>query len=538
MKIILPIVIILLDFLCCKAQQTPVEGSITHITSANVYVRFGNTQLVNVGDTLYVNHEGEYKPVLLVTAKSSLSCVCKSISDQEVNLSAKVYLIKNSSTLALGQKQATKGEQATPLHKTLTDTMISGRDSLSVVQPFRQQQINGRVSVASYNNLSNSPAGNFMRMRYTLSMKINNIADSRLSAETYVSFVHKSDNWGEIQNNIFNGLKIYNLALIYDVTNNLRLTAGRKINPRLSNMGAADGLQAEYNFQDFSAGVIMGTRPDYLDYSFNTSLFQYGVYFSHQKSVNKGDVQTTVAFVDQKNTGITDRRFTYLQHSNSMINNLYFFGSAEFDLYKMINNNPDNSPNLTNLYLSLRYRILRNLSLSVSYSARKNIIYYETYKTFLERLIESETMQGYSARINYTPLKKLSLGANAGYRDSKKDPAPSKNAYIYVTYNAIPLVDASMTISTTILETSYLSCKVYSIGVSRDLFKHKVNSSLAYRYSDYNFMNSQTGLLQNSLEASINWQIIKKLSFSLSYEGTFEKDYTFTRFFLQLSKRF
>lgn len=249
-------------------------------------------------------------------------------------------------------------------------------------------------------------------------------------------------------------------------------------------------------------------------------------------------MQTTVAFVDQKNAGYTDRRFTYLQHSNSIVNNLNLFGSAEFDIYRLENEVANNSPRLSNLYLSARYRILSNLSMSVSYSARKNIIYYETYKSILDRLLESEMQQGYNAQVSYRPLRKLSLGANAGYRNRKDDPKASTNAYLYATYAGVPVIDASVTLSATMLQTSYLDGKVYSASVNRDIWKQKVNATITYRYQDYRFVHSETSLLQHTGELSLNWNIIKKLALSINYEGTFDKDYTFNRVYLQLTKRF
>ena len=68
----------------------------------------------------------------------------------------------------------------------------------------------------------------------------------------------------------------------------------------------------------------------------------------------------------------------------------------------------DNSPNLSNLYLSLRYRPIRQLSLSFSYSARQNVIYYETYKDIVGRLLEAATLQGYMLQVSYQFVKNIS----------------------------------------------------------------------------------------------------------------------------------
>ena len=94
----------------------------------------------------------------------------------------------------------------------------------------------------------------------------------------------------------------------------------------------------------------------------------------------------------------------------------------------------DHSPRISNLYLSLRYRVMQKLSLSVSYSARKNIVYYESYKSFLDKMLESETLQGYSFHLNYSPVSSLSFGLTAGYRFQNQDARDSRNLHGYVSY--------------------------------------------------------------------------------------------------------
>jgi hypothetical protein len=386
-------------------------------------------------------------------------------------------------------------------------------------------------------------------MKYTFAMVIKNIGDSKLSAETYISFAHKLGEWTTVQDDIFNGLKIYSLALNYEFNKHNTLWLGRKINPRISNVGAIDGLQYELKAGSFTIGAIAGTRPDYINYSINTSLFQFGGYLGHDFAGKNGSMQTTLAFIQQMNTGMTDRRFAYLQHTNSLVRNLYFFGSVEVDLYKQTMNpvdsvakdttyTKDNSPVLSNLYLSLRYKPVRQLSLTVSYSNRQNVIYYETYKDIVDRLLEAATVQGFIFQINYQPVKLLSIGVNAGYRNSKQDPRASKNLYGYVTYSRIPGINVAATLSATILETSYMSGKIFSLGISRDLVPGKLSGGLNYRYVNYKFFSGESTLNQNMGEVNLSWRIMKKLSCGLYYEGTFDKNSIFNRLYLNITQRF
>jgi len=513
------------------------EGSISFLTSQNVYVKFQSTEFINVGDTLYLSKDSTLFPVLKVTILSSISCVCTPISSLPLLIGDKIYTSKIN-------QQAPNNKEAVILPVQMDS--IPSVDSVSVkknIEKPLKQRIGGRFSLSAYSNISNK-SDNTYRMRYTLSLNVQNINNSKFSSETYISFAHKLDEWSEIQNNIYNGLKIYSLALNYAFNKENSLWIGRKINASISNIGAIDGAQYETNFKWFNAGVFAGSRPDYLDYSFNASLLQFGGYLGHNYSTKKGTMQSSVAFVEQMNSGNTDRRFAYFQHSNSLLSNLYLFGSVEFDLFNKVLNTQDsslvqdNKPNLSNLYLSVRYRILKQLSLSASYSNRENIVYYETYKSIIEQLLDVTKMQGYTFQINYSPIHTLSLGANAGYRFSKNDPKPSKNLYSYVTYNKVPWVNASATISATFLHTSYLYGKIYSLGLTRDLVPGKLFGGLNYRFVDYDFVSNETPLVQNMAEMNITWRIMKKLSCSVNCEGTFEKGANFESIYLNITQRF
>ncbi len=535
-------------------QVAPVKGTISYVTGKNVYVRFEKTEQLQKGDTLYLLQKSGELPALVIDNLSSISAVCTPIvqftfkaGDQ---VSAKTNRQRNKTATEETAQDTLK--LAVKTEKTGEDTEKPGVDSEKPgaageqekltegsASPVRVEKFTGRISAAMYSNLTNTPAGNNQRMRYSLSLNDKYINGSPLSAETYISFVHRSDRWEEIKSNIFHGLKIYNLSVHYQATENLNLIFGRKINPRLSNMGAVDGLQAEYRIKSFKVGALAGSRPDFEDYSFNTGLFQYGMFLSHDSKINGNAVQTTVSFVEQKNKGLTDRRFAYLQHYNTLARNLYFFGSLELNLFRpVLETTRQQQPLLSNIYLNFRYRVMHNLSVSLAYSQRTNIIYYETYKTFLEQLLERETQQGYMAQINYRVSNKISFGANGGYRNSKSDPEASKNAYVWFNYNSIPVLKLSATLSGNYIKTGYLTGNILGIQLSRDIFKSKVYSSLAYRYQNYLYAHSETHLVQHAMELGLSWRIIKKLSLSANLETTLDDKYTYHRLYLQLAKRF
>ena len=147
-------------------------------------------------------------------------------------------------------------------------------------------------------------------------------------------------------------------------------------------------------------------------------------------------------------------------------------------------------------------------------------------------------VQSYRLQANYRINRDLIFGLESGYRFLKSDPHPSKNLYGYLTYSQIPGLNISMTLSGTYLESSYLNGKILGVNISRDLFNGKFQTSLGYHYVDYKLPEGMQNVVQNIGEINVYWQFSGKMSLSANYEGTFEKQDKYNRFYLQIRKRF
>ncbi|MEI7490217.1 MAG: hypothetical protein WCK92_02375 [Bacteroidota bacterium] len=550
MRYFLPVFFFLFSVFAVRGQTAGIteEGTVTFISSQNVYVRFISTSHIKQGDTLYITIGNKQVPSLIVRDLSSISCVCSQVSSNAAAVGDRVYF-RTMEVKAVKPAEPAPPPAVAQAGKKPDSTAVV---AVSAVTPavgnpkarVSRQAIHGFFQIASYTDFSNN-ASTAQRMKYTFSLIGRNLGNTNLSTEIFLSFNHSNTNWNEIQSDIFNGLKIYNLDFNYDFGTKASLLIGRKINPKLSNMGANDGLQFELKFKPLSIGLIAGFRPDYTDYSFNASLFQFGAYLYNETRARSGrTMQTTLAFINQTNNWNTDRRFLYLQHVNTLVKNLTFFGSAEMDLYKVVFNQPDstyksgNTFSLTNLYVSLNYRVIKQLNLSFSYSARQNVVYYETYKNLLDKLTDPQTLQGYTLQAVIRPANRLAIGLTGGYRFEKADPRPSKNFYGYITYTQIPGINMAATATVTILQTSYISGNIYGIGLSKDLVGGKLFASISYRYTDYSFYNNETRAIQNVGEVDLSWRIWKKFSMSVYYEGTFETSNQYNRIYAQLNLGF
>ncbi|MGB8491589.1 MAG: hypothetical protein WCE64_11090, partial [Bacteroidales bacterium] len=445
------------------------NGQVSFVSTNNVYVRFGNTAGISVNDTLYTSDEGKLVPALVVTNLSSTSCLCTPIQGQNIPV-GHVILAKPRISAAVPEiKTLADVRNETPL-PSLKEEPVSHTPedtSMKVGVPLRKKQmINGSISAASYSDFSNSPGADIQRFRYTLSLNAMHIGNSRYSAESYISFRHKAGAWSEIKNDVFNGLKIYSLALKYDIDSTAHLKLGRQINPRLSSIGSFDGVVFEKSVKSLSFGLAGGFRPDYTDWGFDPKLFQYGAYISHDISSSRSYSSTSLAFMEQLNSWKTDRRFLYFQHSGS-IHKLSLFGSFEVDIFKLLNNKPVTSPDLTSLYFYASYRIMKNFSVGASYDARKNPVYYETFKTLTDTLRENARRQSYRLHANVRITPHLNLGIQSSYRFLKTDPKKSTDLSGYLTYSGSSADYFSATLSGGYIETSYIKGPSAGISVQR-----------------------------------------------------------------------
>ncbi|MBK7230145.1 MAG: hypothetical protein IPH97_15035 [Ignavibacteriales bacterium] len=237
-------------------------------------------------------------------------------------------------------------------------------------------------------------------------------------------------------------LKLYDLNLNYQFNESTQFWFGRYLNRKISNISIVDGLQFEKAFSFLTAGVVIGSRPNFTDFGLNTKLFEYGIYLNRVDTLGNGIMENTFSLFQQTNNLITDRRFAYLQHTNNIISNIYLFASTEVDLYKRAGVEKDDF-SLTSLYLSARYAPVREFSLNLSYDARKNVYYYETFKSLSDSVLENETRQGFRVRSVIRPFSNLSIGLQYGYRHSKSDVKPSENYGGNISYSMIPIIQSS-----------------------------------------------------------------------------------------------
>lgn len=504
-------------------------GTVSYISSQHVYVVFDNTEGINSGDTLFTKTDEKLSPAMIVKSLSSSSCMCVMIKKKEIRLYEKITSkIRTKLSAQITEIKARQQTEAIDINKEILHNRTEVKNN--------DNQLSGHLSVSSYSyGFRDSTLRLTQRLRYTSAITISRIAGTNLSAESYLTYTHKI-----VEPTTANdALKVYSLALNYDISDKFRLSAGRKINPNISNIGAIDGIQAEFTGKSLSAGIVTGFRPGYYTYGLNTNLLQYGAFVGHSYKNDNQYAKTSIALFNQTSGNVSYRRFAYLQHSNSLLKNLDFFGSAELDFYSVENGVSNNTFDLTSVYLSLRYRPFRNLSLSTSYDARKNVYFYETLKNFVDSLVDRETRQGLKFLATYRPFNKLSVTGTAGYKSANHFSSASFNTGSYVTYSQLPFIDVAANVNFSYLKTNYVDGTIYGGSLSKDFVNGNVNADLSYKYINYLFNNTSSTLKQHVLNLNLSWRISKKIYLSTDFEATLDSDGNPDgRLFLNISRRF
>jgi hypothetical protein len=243
--------------------------------------------------------------------------------------------------------------------------------------------------------------------------------------------------------------------------------------------------------------------------------------------------------MEQRANGDIDRRYIYLQHFSTLFKNLNLFSSAEMDIYSKVNNTTTNDFRLTNLYVSARYRFSRQFSLMLSFDSRKRILYYETFQSDIERLLDDDlARQGARASVSYRPFKYIYAGASYAKRFQSDQQNKSDNINAYLTFSRIPGIGGRLNLNYNQNSSNYLESNVGAIRYSRDFMDNRMYAGIYYRIANYQYGNIMDPLLQHYVGTDISYNITRKLQFSISAEYTTYNNENNFRFYTNIIQRF
>jgi hypothetical protein len=506
-------------------QKSEITGKITYKSKNFYYVAFDQTNYINYGDTLYIHDNNKFVSSMVVKHISNRSVACIPLL-ANLNLGENVIaFVSNSINVYRKEKDKIINDYA--IEKLLTN---------KTEEPVKT--ISGRIGVTSYSSFDNFSKNNFVqRFRYYLSANEKNISGAPVNFNSNIIFTYRTTEWYKVNKNLGNALKVYDLNINYNFDNN-SLWFGRRINPKISNIGTIDGIQFETKLDKYSFGAVIGSRPNFVDYGFNLKLFQFGAYAVRTDTINNKTILNSISVFNQTNNYKTDRRFIYFQHANNILKNLSFFVSGEWDLYKIVRGIKKNDLFFTSFYSSVNYNSSGLFSFNLSYDARKNIIYYETFKTYADSIFENELRQGFRIRTNFRFLNSFFVSLNYGYRFKNGDNKTNNNYGVNLSYYNIPIIKSSINLTYNKILSSYLDGSIYGASLGKDLFNGILNTNLSYRYVAYNFVKYGGNINQNIAGIDLSLNLFRSFYSSFSYEGVFEKNRTYGYININIGKRF
>ncbi len=531
--------IFLISLISVYSQNIKKSGTVSFITEQNVYAKFKNTDEILKGDTIFVNRNGINIPAFIAQYISSQSVAGEKISNINFKIGDEVYCLVKVIKKTISVLDKPKKIESNILMDSASVSIKSSLHSKNYGGFSTNSNFNGSFSANSFSSFDNSfNSPNLQRWNYSINFNAQKIDGSNFYFTNFMNLSYLSNEWQNVKSNFFNNLRIYDLSLGYKITN-YNFWFGRHINLKISSLGVVDGFQVEKTNGNLSLGAIVGSRPDFYNMGINTNLFEYGGYLSWVDTLKEGIMQNTISAFQQNNNMKTDRRFIYFQHSNNFFRNLNFFFSSEIDLYSIQNNLPVNTFSLTNLFSYLNYSPLRNLSLDLSYTSIKNVIYYQTFKSISYIFQNNSLRNGYRFNINWSPLKSTNINASRSYSYQKGDLKPSDNFYLSLTQSQIPYINVSLTLSFNRTFNSYSNGIIYNALLTKYIPINSTSISIGFSNIKYNYSFISTSQLNQKIAIiQINTKVVKTLFFNLFYQGIFSGTSTYGSFMSGFSYRF
>jgi hypothetical protein len=222
--------------------------------------------------------------------------------------------------------------------------------------------------------------------------------------------------------------RAYQLAVSWNPASSPgRITLGRQIAPALSVVGVFDGVLADVNSPQWSAGVFSGSQPDPLSLGFATDILEAGG-FVQRRSRPGGRPQwsTTVGLSGSYHHGHANREFAFVQgfFSNGRFSS---YVSQEIDYYRSWKRTPGTagiSP--TSTFATARYRASDGLEIHAGFDNRRNVFLYRDFVNPITTF-DDAFRQGVWAGAALRWRRRYSIGVDA--RQSSGGLAGRANSY-------------------------------------------------------------------------------------------------------------
>ncbi len=403
-KMIKKLTLIMIFFaMITTIEAKPFVGQVKYISLDIYYVNLGKKQGVNEGDTLSVIRNRNLVGKLRVIKVANYSCACKLITRKnKIKLGDQVVALKsgllNNSEILSPQKRRKYGPyfQNNKLKGSIDFQTLWFNDMSNTDIDYSQQALVSKIEIE---RLLNTPLRLSMRWR-----------TRRHHRETTFNNRIATDEWRH---------HIYELGLIYEPENSpVEFAMGRFLDHRVRGIGFVDGALFSVKLNPrWRIGLVGGTEPGLKNLDFRTDEQKFGVFINHER----GDYQTqkissTLAFSGRYHSGEVSREFFYLQNNYWRGGKFSIYQSVEIDINRGWKRRLQNaSLQISNFFLSLHYTPYDNITVNLSYDARKNIRFYEN-RSIPDSLFDETIRQGIHTGFTIRLPRQVRFSGNFGVR--------------------------------------------------------------------------------------------------------------------------
>lgn len=488
--------------------QEQKKTTITYIANELVYIGAGSGEGIAKNDTLPIfrNENLIGKVIVANVSKKSSSGQFVLILEKpkvgdKVDLSSVKLVLKD-------EKDTPKKGKIENLPKlTLVERK---REKREVKTRFRGRYL---IQFLDNRNLEESDYSN-QRLTNSLKFSVQNAVFPFLEFNVYLnhSYQIRKETLGRNESNY----NIYQTELNYNNPNlPYFFSVGRTYSRGTSSAGNLNGGEFGYKVnENLKTGIYAGRESGIVGNELLGDGNKFGAFVKFEKGDFIGSrVRSTFSFNQKNVSGKVDEQ--YLSTQNFLNLGTKFFINQNLDLY--LKNNDESKVQIRRAFFSTNYKVQKNLSLSASYNAYKNIQLDET-ADIPDSLFNDEFSHSVSLRSNFYSSKNysISLGANTRFSQGISQPVIGGNIGLslrdifYFNY---------VRVRTNYYNTSTSNTFRNSCAVEKELF---TNFTTSLEYGNYFYIpKGESGQLNNYCSLGLGYYFNSKFYLDLNFEYDF-----------------
>ncbi|KAA3615235.1 MAG: hypothetical protein DWQ05_14840 [Calditrichaeota bacterium] len=401
---------------------------VKYLSKENVYLDAGSDAGLRVGDIMVVRKKDKVIAKLEIVFIAKQSASCKIITKINTVIQGdKVLLVKRKKRAVESMGKIDPGTKGTQKSE-VTARSVPAREMPKRKKKRNKTRISGSASMQYYQLRDHSERKMHFEqptVRFRLRAKQIWGKDYNFSVRTRSRYYQRSTSYNTLPREEWRN-RIYEVSFDYSNESALfNYQIGRIISNKFSGVGYIDGAQLRLNLNSkFTTGIFAGTQPQWQYSSFQTSMEKYGGFINFvDGKYGSRRLETTLAAAGEYHSGMVSREFLYLQNSYNDGGRWNLYQSLEIDINRDWRKKVvQESLSLSSLYLSLRYKISRNVATTFSYDNRKNYYSYDT-RTLADSLFDDALRHGFRSSLSIKLNKTLRFYSNLGVRKRETDNA-------------------------------------------------------------------------------------------------------------------